>query len=269
MSEPARVRQADDPRLDDYRSLNDQRLRRSIEGDELFVAEGLVAVERLVESGHTIRSVLVAPARVSRVQPLLPALEAAGAPVLVAPREVIAQVVGFDLHRGVVAAAERRPSPSVGEVVAESTRLAMLEGLNDPENLGAIARSAAAFGIDALVIDPTCTDPYSRRTVRVSMGAVLSLPVARADDWQAALGVVAEAGIEMWAMTPSPSADALWDVEPPARVAVLLGAEGPGLSARTIAAATRRVRIPIVAPVDSLNVGHAAAVVFAVLARPR
>jgi tRNA G18 (ribose-2'-O)-methylase SpoU len=265
--EPTRVERSDDPRLADYVALNDQRWRRAIEGDELFIAEGLVAIERLVESGHTVRSVLLAPSRVERFAPLMPALAAAGTSVYVAPREVIAEVVGFDLHRGAVAAAARRPLPSVDDVIGRATRVALLEGLNDPENLGAIARSAGAFGIEGLVIDATCTDPYSRRTVRVSMGAVLSLPVARADDWPATLARLGVGGYESWAMTPEPSADDLWSLAVPQRVAVLLGAEGPGLRPSTLAAATRRVRIPIAPPVDSLNVGHAAAVVFAALAR--
>jgi tRNA G18 (ribose-2'-O)-methylase SpoU len=145
----------------------------------------------------------------------------------------------------------------------------VLEGLNDPENLGAVARSARAFGIGGLVLDPRCIDPYYRRTVRVSMGEVLFLPVARAHDWPGDLDVLADAGFEMWALTPDPDADALWSLRPPAKVAVMLGAEGPGLSPGAKALATRCVRIPIEPGVDSLNVAAAAAVAFAHLARER
>ena len=262
---------ADDSRLDDYRSLNDQAFRRRYEGDELFVVEGYVAIDRLVESGHTIRSVLLAPSRVERFSSHLDAFAARGIPVFVADRAVIADVVGFDLHRGVVACAQRRPLRTIGELLAGAHRIAVLEGLNDNENLGAIARAAKAFGFDGLLLDPTCTDPYSRRTVRVSMGEVLNLPIARpaADQWADALREVRDAGFEMWAMTPDPDADDLWSLAIPDRVAVLLGAEGPGLTRAALAAADRQVRIPISSTVDSLNVGQAAAVTFAAVTRPR
>ena len=256
----------DDPRLADYRELTDPAARRRREGTELFVAEGVTAVARLLVSGHRVRSVLVTPPARARLGRALDDLDA---PVYVAPKAVLAATVGFDLHRGAIAAADRRPLPALDEVVAGATSLAVLEGLNDPENLGAVARSARAFGIGGLVLDPRCIDPYYRRTIRVSMGEVLFLPVARAAAWPDDLAVLHGAGFETWALTPDPGADELWSLAVPARVAVLLGAEGPGLSAAAMAAATRRVRIPIAAGVDSLNVGHAAAVAFAHLAQAR
>jgi len=263
------VERADDPRLDDYRALNDQAFRRRYEGDESFIAEGYVAVDRLIESGHEIRSVLLAPSRVERFADNASALAARGVPVYEVDRDVIAAVVGFDLHRGVLASARRRRPLGLEELLRGACRLAVLEGLNDNENLGAIARAAKAFGIDGLLLDPTCTDPYSRRTVRVSMGEVLTLPISRADAdrWPGVLSDLRAAGFEVWAMTPAASADALWSVDIPDRVAVLLGAEGPGLTRRALVAADRRVRIPIRAEVDSLNVGQAAAVTFAALDR--
>jgi len=262
LSDPA------DTRFDDYRSLNDQTFRRRYEGDDLFVAEGYVAVDRLIDSGHTIRSVLLAPSRVPRFAHA-ELLASQGVPVYVADRDVIGDVVGFDLHRGVVAAAERRPPAPISALLSDARRIAVLEGLNDNENLGAIARAARAFGVDGLLLDPTCTDHYSRRTVRVSMGEVLSLPIARAsaDAWPGVIGDLATAGFEAWAMTPAGDADDLWTLDVHGRVAVLLGAEGPGLSRRALASASRRVRIPISPDVDSLNVGHAAAVTFAALTR--
>jgi tRNA G18 (ribose-2'-O)-methylase SpoU len=254
----------DDDRLGDYRELTDPAARRRREGTELFVAEGVTAVTRLLVSGHRVRSVLVTPQARARFGPALDGLDA---PVYVAPRAVLAATVGFDLHRGAIAAADRQPLPTLDDVVAGASKLAVLEGLNDPENLGAVARSARAFGIDGLVLDPHCIDPYYRRTIRVSMGEVLFLPVARALAWPDELAVLHAAGFETWALTPDPGAVALWPLAVPDRVAVLLGAEGSGLAAATMAAATRRVRIPIAAGVDSLNVGHAAAVAFAHLAR--
>lgn len=263
------VDEAADVRLDDYRSLNDQAFRRRYEADDIFIAEGYVAIERLVESGHTVRSVLLAPSRLERFASTAALLDARGVPVFVADRDVIADVVGFDLHRGVVACALRRPSPTIDELLAGARRLAVLEGLNDNENLGAIARAAKAFGLDGLLLDPTCTDPYSRRTVRVSMGEVLTLPIARAtaETWPQVVAHLGDRGFDVWAMTPDPAADNLWELAVPERVAVLLGAEGPGLTRRALAAAGRRVRIPISPGVDSLNVGHAAAVTFAALTR--
>lgn len=263
------VDEAADVRLDDYRSLNDQAFRRRYEADDIFIAEGYVAIERLVESGHTVRSVLLAPSRLERFASTAALLDARGVPVFVADRDVIADVVGFDLHRGVVACALRRPSPTIDELLAGARRLAVLEGLNDNENLGAIARAAKAFGLDGLLLDPTCTDPYSRRTVRVSMGEVLTLPIARAtaETWPQVVAHLGDQGFDVWAMTPDPAADNLWELAVPERVAVLLGAEGPGLTRRALAAAGRRVRIPISPGVDSLNVGHAAAVTFAALTR--
>lgn len=262
------VPSADDHRLDDYRSLNDQAFRRRFEGDRIFIAEGFVAIDRLIESGHTVRSVLLAPSRVARFASNAALLEAAGVPIYVAERDVIADVVGFDLHRGVIASAERRRQPALDTLLGGIRRIAVLEGLNDAENVGAIARAARAFGVDGLVIDPTCTDPYSRRTVRVSMGEVLGLSIARVSDWATVLERLRDAGFETWAMTPAADADDLWDVAAPERVAICLGAEGPGLSRPTLAGATRRVRIPISPGVDSLNVAQAAAVTFAAVARP-
>jgi tRNA G18 (ribose-2'-O)-methylase SpoU len=256
----------DDERLLDYVDLADPAARRRRERNELFIAEGLLAVARLLESPHRVRSILVTPKHRDRVAALT---GATGVPILVADEEVVARTVGFHFHRGVVASAERLPLPCVADVVARSKRLAVLEGLNDPENLGLIARSARAFGVDALLLDPTCIDPYYRRTVRVSMGEVLLLDVARFDDWPAGVDRLHDAGFETWAMTPAPDAVSIWALDVPDRLAIVLGAEGPGLDSATLQRASRRVRIPINADVDSLNVGHAAAVAFAVIGRNR
>lgn len=265
--EPSVIRIDDpsDPRLLDYVELSDPTARRQRERDELFIAEGVTAIERLLESDHDVRSVLVTPKAHAR---LAPALEGLDAPVYVAAPDVLRATVGFSLHRGAVAAADRRALPELADVAAAASRVAVLEGLNDPENLGAIARSARALGIDGAVLDPTCIDPYYRRTVRVSMGEILFLPTARARAWPGDLELLRAAGFELWALSPNAGGESIWDVTVPPRVAVLLGAEGPGLSPGALAAADRQVRIPIRAGVDSLNVGHAAAVTFAALDRP-
>ncbi|MGH9137621.1 MAG: TrmH family RNA methyltransferase [Acidimicrobiales bacterium] len=254
-----------DARLADYLDLADPGARRRRERDEIFIAEGLTSVERLIESGHPIRSILVTPKKRGRVEPLVANRDIT---VYVADEDVLAATVGFNLHRGVVAAAERRPLPAVGDVIARSSRVGVLEGLNDPENLGLIARSARAFGFDALLLDPTCIDPYYRRTVRVSMGEVLLLAVTRFEAWPDGLAQLHAAGFETWAMTPAADATSIWTLAVPGRLAIVLGAEGHGLAASTVAASSRQVRIPISSDVDSLNVGHAAAIAFAVAARP-
>ena len=177
-------------------------------------------------------------------------------------------VAGFDLHRGAVAVAFRGRPAAPAAVVRRARRVAVLEGLNDHENLGAVARSAAALGVDALLLDPTCADPLYRRCVRVSMGEILHLGLARVDPWPDGLQVLRDAGFTIVALTPDPSADPVDTVaarigtEP---VAVLLGAEGRGLSTGALAAADHRAHIPMRPGADSLNVGHAAAIVFHVL----
>jgi tRNA G18 (ribose-2'-O)-methylase SpoU len=264
---PIRVDDPSDPRLSDYVSLTDPGSRRWRESDEFFVAEGPTAIERLVASGHRIRSVLLADTKYERLAPIVAGVDA---PVYLATRDVLAATVGFDIHRGAVAAADRRPHPALADLLPSVRRIAVLEGLNDPENLGAIARSARALGIEALVLDPTCIDPYYRRTVRVSMGEILFLPCARVppDDWPgAALMELRTAGFATWALTPAADAGDIWSMRVPARVALLFGAEGPGLSAATIEAAGTRVRLPIAPDVDSLNVAAAAACTFAIVGR--
>ncbi len=265
--EPLAITNPSDPRLADYVGLRDPEHRRSLEGNDFFIAEGINVIERLVASTYILRSVLVTQQRYDRMQALLDPLTC---PVYIASREVLAQVAGFDLHRGAVASADRSASPPLDQVLRESRTLAVLEGLNDPENLGAIARSARALGVDALLLDPTCADPFYRRTVRVSMGEILFLPIVRSIDWSVDLQRVADAGYRMLALTPSPAARSIHDITrtPDDQIALFLGAEGPGLSSRTLARA-EPVRIPLRGDADSLNVGHAGAIAFALLATPQ
>jgi tRNA G18 (ribose-2'-O)-methylase SpoU len=256
------ITDAHDPRLADYVDLRDPVARRRIEGDELLIAEGVNVVRRLVVSPLRVRSVLVTPKRFGLLQADLAAVDA---PVYVAAPEVMATTVGFDLHRGAVAAADRPPTLDPLSLTTQRT-IAVLEGVNDHENLGAIARSARALGVAALVLDPTCADPYYRRAVRVSMGEMLHLPVARADRWPGVLIDLRAAGVTVAALTPATDAVDIrrWQ-RPEGPLAILLGAEGPGLTPAAQRAADVRLRIPIDPAVDSLNVGHAAAIAFAVL----
>lgn len=259
-----------DPRLDDYRELNSIAVRAEMETDEFFMGEGYVPIDRMLDSGHRMRSVLLHPKRLKRFIPTMSKPEMAGVPVYVAEQEVLVEVVGFNMYRCCLASAFRAPMPTVAELASTCRRLVVLEALNDDQNVGAIARAARAFGIDGMVISPTCNDPYQRRTVRVSMGEILHIPVARAsaEDWPSSLDALHEAGFETWALTPDADAVDLWDMPVPNKVAAMLGAEGHGLEAETMQASTHKVRIPISSDVDSLNVGHAAAVTFAAISRP-
>ena len=263
------VDDADDPRVGDFRRLHDHEARRDLEGDRYFVSEGWASIDRLIDSGHAFRSVLLSPSRVNRFLPFLQHSPLDGVPVFVAEHQVMRDIVGFDLPRGVLVSAWRKPLAALEELAASSNRLVVLEALDDSESVGAIARAARAFDIDGMVLDPTCTDPYHRRTVRVSMGEILHMSVARADrtEWPGALDVLHAHGFETWAMTPGDDADQLWDLRIPDRVAILLGAEGAGSSSAVLAAASRRVRIPTGSTVHSLDVGHAAAIAFAAVSR--
>lgn len=259
----------DDARLSDFRRLNDQAARRQMEGHEYFLSEGWMSIERLIDSEHSFRSVLLSPSRVNRFLPFMERPELQGVPVYVAERAVMQTIVGFDLPRAVLVSAFRRPLTTIEHLVATSSRLIVLEALNDDENVGAIARAARAFDIDGMLLSPTCTDPYHRRTVRVSMGEILHMRVARAtpEAWPSVFDTLHAGRFESWAMTPAADAVELWSVDVPERLAIVLGAEGPGLTQAVLEAATKRVRIPISPAVDSLNVGHAAAIAFAAISR--
>ncbi|HEV7861343.1 MAG TPA: RNA methyltransferase [Acidimicrobiia bacterium] len=263
--EPVPVTDPDDPRVDDYRELHDARARRRMEtggaGAGFFVAEGAHALRRLLASGRRIRSVLIDGLRLEALGGELADLEA---PVLLADQPTLRAVAGFPVHRGVLAAADRWPLPDAGRLLGAARRVAVLEDINDHENLGVIFRNAGSLGLDAVLLSPRCCDPLYRRSVRVSMGHVLGVPWTRLEPWPEALHTVREAGFTVAALTPATDAEPLpgWSPAPGERVAVLLGAEGPGLSPAALAAADRRLTIPMRTAADSLNVGSAAAIAF-------
>jgi tRNA G18 (ribose-2'-O)-methylase SpoU len=247
-----------DPRLADFRNLTDADVRPDRRG--IVIAEGVNVVARLAASPYRLRAVLGVR---SRVEALARDLAAAGVDAFVTDKWTLSDVVGFRVTRGVLAAADRLAPPDVGTLLARSRRLAVLESLNDFENTGALFRNAAAFGVDAVLLDPRCADPLYRRSVRVSMGHVLQVPFAvLPGDWPRSLGAVRAAGFRVLAMTPAAGAVPLTELVAPERWALLLGAEGPGLSAGALACADERVRIPMAPGVDSLNVATAAAVAF-------
>lgn len=290
-----------DPRLAEYAHLTDVRLRTSMEAAHgLFVAEGEKVIRRAAAAGFPVRSMLVTPDKLNGLADLAAACPG---PVYRVSHEVAEQVTGYRVHRGALASMGRRPLPTVAGLLSggppaahraavggpepappgsgqragagqpsRPRRIVLLEDLVDHGNVGGVFRCAAALGVDAVILSPRCADPLYRRAVKVSMGAVLAIPYARMDDWRRGLAEVRAAGFTLLALTPDQSAVPLDKVAAAGRVALLLGTEGDGLSARWLAEADTAVCIPMSAGamalgVDSLNVVAAAAIACHELAR--
>ncbi|QUG99969.1 RNA methyltransferase [Saccharopolyspora erythraea] len=261
MAQIVEVTDVEDPRVDDFRDLSTADRRPDRPGGRgLVIAEGVVVVERLVASPYPVRALLGVRRRIEALADLLAPLDV---PAYVAEADVMASVVGFHLNRGVLAVADRAPEVTTEHLVASSRRLAVLEGVGDHENLGALFRNAAALGVDGVLLGEGCSDPLYRRSVRVSMGHVLRVPFARLKSWPDDLDLLRDGGFRVAALTPRPDAvslrEAALDSGP---VAVVLGSEGPGLTEQAIAAADVAVRIPMAGGVDSLNVATAGAIAF-------
>jgi len=247
---PLELADPDDPRLADYRQLKERHL--NAEGGR-FVAESERVVRRLVASNLTVRSVLLTPPRLATLADAL-----TGAfPVFVAPQAVLDAVAGFHVHRGCLAIGERPPPAPLPR---GARALVVAEDLTDVDNLGALARHAAAFGADALVLSPRCADPFYRKAIRVSLGAVFNLPVVRARAWPDDLAALRGDGVEIVGAVVEPGATPLARLPPPARFALLLGAEGPGLSPAARACCDHLVTILMSPGADSLNVATAGAI---------
>ncbi|MFC1229940.1 MULTISPECIES: TrmH family RNA methyltransferase [Streptomyces] len=295
MADLITVEDPDDPRLHDYTGLTDVELRRKREPAEgLFIAEGEKVIRRAKDAGYEMRSMLLSAKWADVMRDVIDELPA---PVYVVSPEIAERVTGYHVHRGALASMQRAPLPAVaellhttGRVVMESgddhtgigampasgpqddagQRIAIFEGFVDHANLGAAFRSAAALGIRGILLSPDCADPLYRRAIKVSMGAVFSVPYARFDAWPAGLDVVREAGYDILAMTPDEKATPLDRLDPKRfeRCALMLGSEGHGLSTYALRAADEWVRIPMSAGIDSLNVAAASAVAF-YATRPR
>ncbi|MGV0907104.1 TrmH family RNA methyltransferase [Mycobacterium novum] len=253
-----------DSRLDDFRDLNSVDRRPDLPtGKGLVIAEGVLVVQRMLVSRYSPRALLGTDRRLVELADDLAVVP--DVPYYRVSAEVMAEVVGFHLNRGVLAAASRVPEPTVTDVVADARTIAVLEGVNDHENLGSIFRNGAGLGVDAVVFGSGCADPLYRRAVRVSMGHALLVPFARSAEWPADLAMLRDRGFRLLAMTPDPRADALSTAMAKVHddpVAVLVGAEGPGLSEQAMRASDLRVRIPMSRGTDSLNVATAAALAF-------
>jgi tRNA G18 (ribose-2'-O)-methylase SpoU len=259
------LQRADDPRADDFRHLATADRRPDRPGGRGFViAEGTVVVRRLLASDYPVRAVLGVPRRIDELEPELAGVDV---PAYDTPAEVMAEIVGFHLNRGVLAVADRAPQPSASGILARAAVVAVLEGVGDHENLGALFRNAAAFGVGGVLLGPGCSDPLYRRSVRVSMGNVLRVEFASLEPWDEGLKSLKENGFRVAALTPRADSMPLRELAADGgKVALLLGSEGPGLTEEALEAADVAVRIPMAEGVDSLNVATAAAVAFYELA---
>ncbi len=259
------VADAGDPRLADYVGLTDVRLRRSLEvAHGLFVAEGEKVIRRAIASGYPVRSLLVTQDRLAGLADLI---DDCPGPVYVIRPATAEALTGYRVHRGTLASMQRRPLPAVTDLLDDARRIVVLEDIVDHENVGAIFRCAAALGFDAVILAPRCADPLYRRAVKVSMGAVFSVPYARLQDWRGGLEGLRQAGFQILALTPAADAVPIDQLLAADKIALLLGTEGDGLSARWLAAADARIRIPMSGGVGSLNVASAAAIACYLLGR--
>lgn len=254
------ISDAADDRLADYRDLTDVALRRVLEPEGgLYIAESAKVLGRALAAGHRPRSVLVQEKWLPDAEALV---DDAGVPVYVVTAAIAETLTGYAVHRGVLASMHRPPLSPVADVVADARLIVVLEDIVDHTNVGAIFRAAAGLGADAVLISPRCADPLYRRSVRVSMGTVFQVPWTRLPEWGTARGILHDAGFELAALALSDDAVPLdeFSSRQPERVALMLGAEGDGLSRTALAAADTVVTIPMAGGVDSLNVAAASAV---------
>jgi tRNA G18 (ribose-2'-O)-methylase SpoU len=267
VNEPVEIHDVGDPRVADYVRLTDGARRMLHEpGAGFFIAEGEKVVRRTTDAGYPPRSLLVSTSRYPELEPRVRELEC---PVYVASYDVLRALTGFHVHRGVLASFGRLPLPPLEQVLADARRVLLLERVTNHTNLGAVFRSAAALGMDAVLLTADSCDPLYRRCVRVSMGQVFSVPYGYVPVGPDGLRALQDKGFRVLALTPDASATRLDELRlaDDERVALLLGSEGPGLTDEALAAAEERVRIPMAAGVDSLNVAAAAAVACWALGR--
>jgi tRNA G18 (ribose-2'-O)-methylase SpoU len=258
-----RIGSVDDPRLADYVGLTDVALRSRREPElGLYLAESAKVIARALDAGHRPRSLMLADRWLQPLASLVRRVAELGAPVFVGEPGVLESITGFHVHRGAIASMQRPAPLDPLELIAGARRVVVLEDVVDHTNVGAIFRSAAGIGADAVLVSPRCADPLYRRAVRVSMGTVFQVPWARLEPWPGGLDAVRERGFTVAALALQPGALTLDELAAaaPRRLALVLGTEGDGLSGRALRHADLAVRIPMAGGVDSLNVAAAAAV---------
>jgi tRNA G18 (ribose-2'-O)-methylase SpoU len=247
----------DDPRLADYSHLTDVALKKS--GGGLYIAESLLVLERAIGAGHQPRSVL---ALGSSVAEAVEATRGFDIPIFSGPSELLEELTGYLLHRGLIAAMHRPALPEAADLLRDARRIVILEDVVDPTNVGAIFRSVAAIGADAVLVTPRCSDPFYRRSIRVSMGTVLQVPWTRVGDWPSTRALLTASGFSLAALALSEGGVDLktYAATAPKRVALVLGTEGAGLTRQALEAADTVVTIAMAHGIDSLNVAATAAV---------
>jgi tRNA G18 (ribose-2'-O)-methylase SpoU len=261
-----RIDDPTDERIADYTRLTDVALRAKHEPAKgLYIAESSEVIRRAVEAGHRARSMLMADKWLASMTDVIDELEQGEPgrlPVFVADADTLRSITGFHLHRGALAAMHRPPPRPVAEVIADARRIVILEDIVDHTNVGAIFRSVAALGADAVLVSPRCADPLYRRSVRVSMGTVFQIPWTRLESWPGDLDILREAGFVVAALALEADAISLdtFSASAPERLALILGAEGDGLTRAAIQSADVVVRVAMSGGVDSLNVAAASAV---------
>jgi tRNA G18 (ribose-2'-O)-methylase SpoU len=268
---PFEITDPTDERVRDYFGLTDVALRTKVEPERgLFLAESEKVIRRALAAGYRPRSFLMAERWLTDLADLVEQAEVEDVPVFVAPAAVIEAMTGFHLHRGALASMHRRPLVAPEVLLHNASRVVVLEDIVDHTNVGAVFRSAAALGVDAVLITPRCADPFYRRAVRVSMGTVFQVPWTRIDPWPQGLDVLRDNGFTVAAMALSDDATSLDDLaaDQPERLAIVFGAEGDGLSRRAVEGADLVVKIPMAGGVDSLNVAAASAVAMWALRPP-
>lgn len=253
-----------DPRVADFAHATDVLLKNGRGPHGVYIAESALVLGRALEAGHRPRSVLALGNTVEEAV----ALVGNDVPVFSGPGELLAELTGYILHRGLIAAMNRPPLPSPEALLADARRIVILENVVDPTNVGAIFRSVAAIGADAVLVTPRCSDPFYRRAIRVSMGTVLQVPWTRVGDWASTRELLTASGFHVAALALTDDAVSLREfaAAAPERVALVLGTEGDGLTPEAIAAADTIVQIPMRHGIDSLNVAAAAAVAMFALA---
>jgi tRNA G18 (ribose-2'-O)-methylase SpoU len=254
-----------DPRVHEYLHLTDMALRTRTEpASGIYLAESAKVIRRALAAGHEPISYLMAERWVEELSDLVADAAAHDVPVYVADKQVLQAITGFHLHRGAIAAMHRPAPRDPFEIVRAARRVVVLEDVVDHTNVGAVFRSAAALGMDAVLVTPRCADPLYRRSVRVSMGTVFQVPWARVDPWPGSVRALQDAGFTVASLALTPDAVPLDELaaDPPDRLVLVLGTEGDGLAPATVAASDLTVRIPMSGGVDSLNVAAASAVAF-------
>lgn len=260
---PITITDPGDERLRDFVGLTDVRMRRLLEpAGGLYLAESEKVIRRALATGHEPRAFLMGERWLTDLADVVEEAEAKGVPVYTGTAEVIEGITGYNLHRGALASMHRPQLPSLAEVLDGARRVLVIEDVVDHTNVGAVFRSAAALGTDAVLVTPRCADPLYRRAIRVSMGTVFQVPWTRIDPWPGGIEELRKAGFTVAALALAPDAVGLDELsaDPPERLALVLGTEGDGLARRTLGHVDLTVTIPMTGVVDSLNVAAAGAV---------